>query len=115
LNSKAIILIQAGRHKEALPILDHLLTRTNLPAARLNRAFARLGEQDFAGAENDFRELQTNNLAPGPVNLGLAIVAEQRHDTNRAAQLLRMSLTNLPMGTPMWQQASLRLQLLSPK
>jgi hypothetical protein len=37
LNSQAIILIQSKRAAEALPIPDHVLTLTNLAAARINR------------------------------------------------------------------------------
>lgn len=114
LNSKAIILVQSGHADEALPILDHLLTLTNLPAARINRAFAQLVRKEFAAAEGDFRELEKTGAAPGMANFGLAVVAENRHDTNQAAHYLRLCLTNTPAGTPLWRQVSSRLQALAP-
>lgn len=114
LNSKAMILIQSKRAAEALPILDHVLTLTNLPAARINRAFARLTLQDFTDAEKDFSELEKTGEAAGLANFGLAAVAENRKDTNQAVRYLRLCLTNTPAGTPLWQQASYRLLALEP-
>ena len=114
LNSQAAILVQCGRAAEALPILDHVLALTNLPLARINRAFLRLDRKDFAMAERDLRELEKAGTAPGLVNFGLAVLAEQRQDTNQAVRLLRLCLTNAATGTPLWRQASSRLQTLEP-
>ena len=115
LNSEAVVLIQAGRGKEALPVLDRLLTLTNLPAARMNRAFVLLGEKNFSAAENDLRELQTNGIAPGAVNFGMAVIAQNQNDTNRAAQLYQACLTNTAAGSPLWQRASAALRALTAK
>ena len=114
LNSQAIILLQSGQAEKAISILDHVLTLTNLPAARINRALARLTRQDFALAESDFRELEKNGGTPGIANFGLAVVAEHRHDTNQAMRYFRLCLTNTPAGTPLWRKASASLQALDP-
>ena len=114
LNLQAAILIQSGDAAAAVPVLDHILTLTNLPEARLTRAIARLACQDFAAAETDFRELEKSGEEPGRVAYGLAAIAEQRHDTNLAAHYLRLCLTNTPPGTILWHKASTRLQTLEP-
>ena len=110
LNNQAVILINTGHAADAIPILDHLLALTNLPTARLNRANARLVSGDYAGAAADYQELEKSHTEPGRVSFGLAIIAEHRRDTNRAAYYLRLCLTNTPTGTPLWNQASARLQ-----
>ncbi len=114
LNIQAAILIQSGDAAAAIPVLDHVLTLTNLPETRLTRAIARLACQDFAAAETDFRELEKSGEEPGRVSYGLAAIAEHRHDTNRAAYYLRLCLTNTPPGTILWHKASARLQTLAP-
>jgi tetratricopeptide (TPR) repeat protein len=114
LNIQAAILIQSGDAAAAIPVLDHILTLTNLPEARLTRAIARLACKDFEAAETDFRELEKSGKDPGRVGYGLAAIAEQRHDTNRAAHYLRLCLTNTPPGTILWDKASARLRTLEP-
>ncbi len=114
LNNQATILMQAGRPAEAIPILNHALTLTNLPAIQLSRAFARLASEDYAAAETDYRELEKAGAEPGAVNFGLAGIAYHRHDTNQTVQYLRLCLTNTPAGTMLWRQASARLRMLEP-
>ena len=114
LNLQAAILIQSGSPAAAIPVLDHVLTLTNLPMARLNRATAQLACQDFAAAEKDYRELEKSGAATGLVAYGLAVVADHRHDTNQAADYLRLCLTNTPPGTALWRAANVRLQMLGP-
>jgi tetratricopeptide (TPR) repeat protein len=114
LNLKAAILLQSGNAAAAVAVLDHLLTLTNLPAARLNRAIARLASQDFTAAETDYRELEKSGAETGPVCFGLAVIAGHRHDTNQAVNYLRLCLTNAPPGTPLWREAGARLQVLQP-
>jgi tetratricopeptide (TPR) repeat protein len=114
LNSKAIILVQAGRAAEALPIFDQVLSLTNLLTARINRAYARLNVNDFAAAERDFSELENTSNAVGMASFGLAEVAEHRQDTNQAVIFLRRCLTNTPAGSPLWRQASAQLQTIEP-
>jgi tetratricopeptide (TPR) repeat protein len=117
LNLQAAMLIQSGQVAAAIPIFDHMLTLTNLMAARLNRANAQVICQNFAAAETDYRELEKSGAEPGRVSYGLAAIAGHRHDTNEAVRRLRFCLTNTPSGTLLWRQASTRLQALesSPK
>jgi tetratricopeptide (TPR) repeat protein len=114
LNNQAAILIQSGRPAEAIPVLDHVLTLTNLPAFRLNRANARFASEDYTAAETDYRELEKTGDEPGRVNFGLAGIAYHRHDTNQTIQYLRLCLSNTPAGTMLWHQASARLRALEP-
>ena len=114
LNLQAAILVQSGSPAAAIPILDRVLTLTNLPAARLNRAIARLACQDFAAAETDYRELQKSGVETGLVCYGLAAIADHRHDTNQEVNYLRLCLTNTRPGTPLWREAGARLRLLGP-
>ena len=113
-NLKAAILIDVGRVAEALPLLDHILTITNLPTARFNRASARLASHDDAAAAADYHELETSGQELGRTSYGLAIIAEHRHDTNEATRYLQLCLTNTPTGTALWRQASNHLQMLAP-
>lgn len=114
LSAKAATLLQAGRSAEAIPILDHILALTNLPAARVNRAFARLLTQDFARAKSDLNELENDGHASGMVDFGLALAAEHDLDTNSARRYLLLCLSNTPSGAPLWYQANTHLQMLKP-
>ncbi|MEI6075019.1 MAG: DUF2723 domain-containing protein [Verrucomicrobiota bacterium] len=114
LNSQAAILIQSGHASDAIPVLDHVLAITNLVAARLNRANARLVCQDYALAETDFRELEQAGAEPGRVCFGLATIARHRQDTNHAIHYLQSCLTNTTSGSTLWRQASNLLQELAP-
>ena len=111
LNLQAAILIQSGNSAAAIPVLTRVLALTNLPAARLNRAIARLASQDYAAAETDYRELEKSGVETGPACYGLAAIAEHRHDTSQAVNYLRLCLTNTPPGTLLWRVASARLQM----
>jgi len=112
LNSQAAILLQSGEPAAAIPVLDHVLTLTNLVAARLNRANAQILCRHFAAAETDYRELEKIGAEPGRVSYGLATIAEHHHDTNQAVGYYQASLANLPPGTHLWRQASVHLQAL---
>ena len=112
LNLQSSILLQAGRGTEAIAILDHLLTLTNLPSARLNHAYARLATTNLAAAAIEYRELEQAGADPALVNYGLAIIAEHNHDTNLAVHYWQICLTNSPTGSRFWQQADSRRQAL---
>jgi len=114
LNTKATILLQAGRTTEALGILDHVLVLTNLPSARLNRALGSLANKDFEHAESDFRELENEGNDSAVINFGFALVAQHSNDTNQALHYLQLCLTNTPAGSPLWQQANAHIQMLKP-
>ncbi len=112
LNNQAAILFASGHPADAIPVLDHVLALTNLPTARFNRASARLASHDYAAAEADYHELEKSGVELDRASYGLAVIAESRHDTNQAMHYLRLCLTNTPTGTPLWRQASDRLQAL---
>jgi tetratricopeptide (TPR) repeat protein len=114
LNNQAVILIQSGQTAAALPVLDRILTLTNEPSVRLNRAIAQIDVENFDAAEADFRELEKGNTDPGTVSYGLAMIAEHRHDTNQVIHYLRLCVANTPAEKPLWRQASVRLQALEP-
>ncbi|HEX4351061.1 MAG TPA: hypothetical protein VH251_11770, partial [Verrucomicrobiae bacterium] len=114
LNTKATILLQAGRTTEAIGLLDHVLMLTNLSSARLNRALGSLANQDFRQAESDLHELENEGNDSAVINFGFALVAQHRNDTNQALHYLQLCLTNTPAGSPLWQQAKARFQVLKP-
>ena len=84
LNNKAMILLQSGHAAEAMPLLDHALTLTNLPTARVNRAYASLANTNFALAQSDLRQLEKEGDTSPMVSFGLATVAQHNRDTNQA-------------------------------
>jgi hypothetical protein len=73
-----------------------------------------LARQDFASAENDFRELEKDRDSLGVANFGFAAVAESRQDTNQALRYLRLCLSNTSTNTLLWQQANAHLKALEP-
>jgi len=113
LNDQAMVLMQSGQDAAALPVLDHVLTLTNQPAARISRAFARIATHDFARAKTELNELESSGAADGRVEFGLALVAGQGDDTNSARHYLQLCLSNTPAGGPLWQRASARLRQLN--
>jgi tetratricopeptide (TPR) repeat protein len=114
LNTKATILLQAGRTTEAIGILDHLLLLTNLPSARLNRALGSLANRDFHQAESDLHELENEGNDSPVINFGFALVAQHSNDTNQALHYLQLCLTNVPAGSPLWEQANAHIRMLQP-
>jgi tetratricopeptide (TPR) repeat protein len=115
LNSKAMILMEWGQPGAALPILDHILTLTNLPAIRMNRVFAHIALRDFASAKSELKALEPpDGHGSDMVAWGLAVVAEHEFDTNAARHYLQLCLSNAPPGGALWQQAVTRLRSLEP-
>lgn len=114
LNTKAVMLFQSGNAAAAIPVLDHILTLTNLPESRLTRAIVQFQCENYTAAETDYRELEKSGGPLGPVYFGLAAIATQRHDTKQAIYYLQSCLTNTLPGATLWQQASNRLQALGP-
>jgi tetratricopeptide (TPR) repeat protein len=114
LNLQAAILFQSGQATSAIPVLDHVLTLTNLPEARLNRAMSLLVSGQLAAAERDYLVLEKVGVLTGPVNYGLAEIAAQRQDTNQMVKYLKICQTNAAPRSPMWQQINARLKMLEP-
>ena len=68
LNLQGALLFQAGQPADALKVLDHLLTLTNLPAGRHNHAATQLILGNYPAANREFQNLvndtgETENIA----------------------------------------------------
>jgi tetratricopeptide (TPR) repeat protein len=111
LNQSRVFIL--ARHAEAaIPILDHLLTLTNLPEARFNRAQAYMMAQNFAAAKNDYLDLLSTPVNQFLVDFNLGKIAVHDHDTNLATQYYSVCLSNTPPGSIQWQTASNQLHEL---
>ena len=113
LNNQAALLIVAGDPAGAIPMLDQVLSMTNISTARLNRANARLVTHDYDGAEADYLELENSGNELERASFGLAVIAEHRGDTNKAAHYLQMCLRHTTRGSTLWNQARQRLELMN--
>jgi len=112
LNNKAMILLQSRRAAEAMPLLNHVLTLTNLPIARINRAFASLANTNFALAQSDLEQLKKEGDTSPMVSFGLATVAQHHGNTNQAVAYLENCRSNSPPGSALWWRADARLHEL---
>jgi thioredoxin-like negative regulator of GroEL len=112
LNHQAGLLIQLGKATEAIPILNHALAITNAPASRLYRAIAYVQIHDLTAAAAEYHQLEREATDPFSVHYGLAVIAEQSHDTNLAIQHLTICLTNVPPGSENWEYARAHLDVL---
>ena len=110
--TQAGLLLQTGQSAQAVPVLDQLLARTNLPAARLNRAIARLQLHEYSAAREDFLVLQDSALNPFAIQFGLAEAALGAGDTNSAREYFRQCLSNAPPESIQWKTAQARLRTL---
>lgn len=114
LSAKAAILMQSGRPADSIPVLDHVLTLTNEPDMRINRALARIALKDFSTASNELTELEKTGANSPTVDYGFALLAEHAADTNSAQHYLQLCLSNTPPGAPLWRQADTHLRRLHP-
>ena len=112
LNSQAVIYLKYGNTAAAVQVLSHVLSLTNLPAARINRANTLVTRKDFAAAEADYHVLEQSGTDLGRVDFGLGTIAEQRQNTNLAVHYFGLCVSNTQPGTTLWRQASARLQAL---
>ncbi|MSU56889.1 MAG: DUF2723 domain-containing protein [Pedosphaera sp.] len=113
INQSAIQLL-TGEVTNALAVLDHVLTLTNSPRARLNRGTARLKAGQLDAAESDFLQVTNFLEANFQRNYGLGKVALQRHDTNLAIHHFQLCISNSPAGTFARYEAEARLEELKP-
>ena len=114
LNLQGALLLQSGRATEALAVLDRALTLTNLPVLQLTHARAQLAANHLAEAESELLALKHLELDPALIHFELATLAERRHNLPQAVQYLQICLTNVPPGSPLWQQVRTRLHSLQP-
>jgi hypothetical protein len=92
--------------------LNHVLTITNLPEAKFNRAMAYVATTNYAAAKTDYLELESLLTNPFPAEFCLAQLAELQHDTNQAIYYLNLCLSNAPPKSAQWRQVRTRLDSL---
>ena len=114
------LLIQSGvllltqRADLAIPVLNHVLSLTNSPNARLKRARAYAQARNYAAARSDYLALESSTSNHFLAEYGLAQLAELQHDTNQVIHYLKLCLSNAPPDTVQWREVRARLDLFQP-
>lgn len=108
------ILLQTARASLAIPVLDHVLSLTNRPDAKLNRAIAYVQTGNLSAARSGCLELDNSLPKCFLAEYWLAQIAALQHDTNQAVHYLQLCLTNAPPQTPLWRDARHWLRVLKP-
>lgn len=108
------IFLQTSRANLAIPTLNHVLSLTNLPDAKLNRAIAYIETTNYPAAKLDCLDLENSIPKCYLAEYRLAHIAMLENDTNQAEHYLRLCLTNAPIGTPLWREVRARLHALKP-
>ena len=106
------IFLQTARADLALPVLNRILSATNQPDAKLNRAIAYIQMSNYPAAQADCLELDTSLPNCYLAEYRLAQIAVLQNDTNQAIHYLQLCLTNAPAGTPLWREVQARLRTL---
>jgi tetratricopeptide (TPR) repeat protein len=106
------VLLQTRRAELAIPVLNHVLSLTNSPQAKLNRADAYVQTTNYAAAKSDYLELERSLPNPYWAQYGLAHLAELQKDTNQAIHYLNLCLTNTRSNTLQWRIIRERLDSL---
>ncbi|HEX7653014.1 MAG TPA: hypothetical protein VF607_05875, partial [Verrucomicrobiae bacterium] len=107
-------LLQLHQATNALPVIDHALSLTNLPGLHLSRAMALLELADYPGASQEYATLAEAEVDKYAYHWGLALVAVHNQNTNDALDHLEACLANCPPGSTRWQEARRRLNTLQP-
>ncbi len=110
LMTRSGIYLQTARGDLALPVLNHILSLTNRPDAKLSRAIAYIQMSNYPAAKADCLELDNSMAKCYLAEYRLAQIAVLQRDTNQAVQYLQLCLTNAPPGTPLWREVQARLQ-----
>jgi tetratricopeptide (TPR) repeat protein len=108
------ILLQTARADLAIPMLNHVLSLTNIPDAKLTRAIAYVQIRNYPAARSDCLELDNSLTNCFLTEYWLAQIAGLQHDTNQAVHYLQLCLTNAPPQTPLWREANARLRAFKP-
>ena len=112
--AQSSIFIKAQHAGAALPVLNHVLSVTNSPEAKFNRALAYLQISNYPAAKADYLDLQNISANSLIVNFGLGEIAAREHDTNQAIYYYSICLSNAPVGSGQWNTVRDRLNQLSP-
>jgi tetratricopeptide (TPR) repeat protein len=105
LMNQSVILLMMNQPSNALPVLNHVLTLTNSPKMRINRAAAYLKLGNFNAAESDYQQLTNFTEGTFQIHFGLSQIALERHQTNLAIEHLQICLSNSVSGSDVWEQA----------
>jgi tetratricopeptide (TPR) repeat protein len=108
------ILLQTARADLAIPVLNHVLSLTNIPDAKLTRAIAYVQIQNYTAARADCLELDNSLTNCFLAEYWLAQIAGLQHDTNQAVYYFQLCLTNAPPQTLLWREARARLHTFKP-
>lgn len=114
LMNKSVILLMMNQPSNAIPVLNQVLSLTNNPKMRINRAAAYLKTGNIGAAEADYRLLADFSEGKFQVNFGLAQIARERGETNLAIQHLQVCLSNSVADSAMWKEAESVLNQLKP-
>ena len=109
LTTQSFVLLMMNRPELALPVLDQILSVTNSPKARLNRAAAYTQLGRLNEAEADYKLAAGYPDGAYQLNYGLAEIALKRHDTNSAIQHLEICVLKSKPGSSSWQEAKSHL------
>ncbi len=105
LTTQSVVFMMMNRAEQAIPVLDRILTMTNSPKARLNRAIAYAQVGKLNEAEADYKLVQNYPEGAYQLHYGLAEIAMKRRDTNAAIQHLELCVLYAKPGSLQMQDA----------
>jgi len=106
------VLLQTRRAALAIPVLNHVLSLTNSPPIKLNRAMAYVAATNYAAAKTDYLELEHSLPNWFPAEYGLARLAALQRDTNQAMHYLKLCLSNAPPQSVQWREVRATMESL---
>ena len=114
LELKTTSYLRGGDFSNAIPVLTHVLSLTNVYAARLYRGMAYRRTRQWDAAEADYQELLRRFPGSYQPYFGLGEVALDRGNTNAAIQCFQQYLSKAPTNQVEYQQVAARLKALQP-
>jgi len=109
--AKSGTLLRTGRATEAIPVLNRILSQTNSLPLRINLAIAQEQVGNYEAARAVYLGLQADAAANQVVvNMGLAEVSWQLHDTNQAVHYYAWCLSNTAPESAQWKIARTRME-----
>ena len=106
------ILLQTERSAAAIPVLNHVLSLTNIADARFYRVIAYMQTQDYDAARQECVEIGKAFPNGYLGEYGLAKIAELQHDTKQAIHYLNICLSNAPANSALKRDLQQRLEML---
>jgi tetratricopeptide (TPR) repeat protein len=108
------VLLQTRRADLAIPVLNHVLSLTNSPQAKLIRADAYVQIRNYAAAKSDYLDAESSLPNGFSAEYGLARIAGLQHDTNQEVHYLELCLTNTRPDPILWRKIREQLDSLQP-